>query len=69
MALMRAGHPVRFIDIEARKSKGKSHINPIRDGLRFMIIIFKIATLHAPLKLFGCQCRFFLVSHNKGRDL
>ena len=52
MALMRAGHPVKFVDIVARKRKGKSHINPIRDGLRFLIIIFKIATLYAPLKLF-----------------
>ena len=52
MALMRAGHPVDFVDIEARKRKGKSHIKPVRDGLRFLLIIFKIATLYAPLKLF-----------------
>ena len=52
MALMRAGHPVTFVDIEAGQRKGKSHINPIRDGLRFLIIIFKIATLYAPLKIF-----------------
>ena len=52
MALMRAGRPVTFVDIEAGRRTGKSHINPIRDGLRFLIIIFKIATLYAPLKVF-----------------
>ncbi|MBK7013169.1 MAG: glycosyltransferase family 2 protein [Xanthomonadales bacterium] len=31
---------------------GKSHIKPIRDGLRFLLIIFKIATLYSPLRLF-----------------
>ena len=31
---------------------GKSHIRPIRDGIRFLVIIFKIATLYAPLKIF-----------------
>ena len=52
MAFMRAGYPVEFLPIEARQRVGKSHIKPIRDGLRFLIIIFKIATLYAPLKLF-----------------
>ena len=52
MAFLRAGFPVTFLPIVAQKRKGKSHIKPIRDGLRFMVIIFKIATLYAPLKLF-----------------
>ena len=49
---MRSGYPVGFVDIEARKREGKSHINPLRDGIRFMVIIFKVATLYAPMKLF-----------------
>jgi len=52
MAFMRCGHSVKFVDIEARKRKGKSHIKPLKDGLRFLLIIFKIATLYSPLKLF-----------------
>ena len=52
MAFLRAGFPVTFLPIVAQKRKGKSHIKPIRDGVRFMVIIFKIATLYAPLKLF-----------------
>ena len=31
---------------------GKSHIRPVRDGVRFFVIIFKIATLYSPLKIF-----------------
>lgn len=52
MAFMRSGFPVEFIAIEAAQRRGKSHIRPIRDGLRFLVIIFKIATLYSPLKLF-----------------
>jgi len=52
MAFMRSGFPVDFLEIEAAARIGKSHIRPIHDGLRFLIIIFKIATLYAPLKLF-----------------
>lgn len=52
MAFMRSGYPVTFVDIEAAKRTGKSHIRPLQDGVRFLLIIFKIATLYAPLKLF-----------------
>lgn len=52
MAFLRAGYPVKFVDIEARKRVGKSHIRPLKDGIRFLMIIFKIATLYSPLKLF-----------------
>ena len=61
MAFMRSGYPVEFVDIAAYKRKGKSHIRPIRDGIRFMVIIFKIATLYAPLKLYlPASALFFL---------
>ncbi len=52
MAFMRSGFPVDFIDIHAAKRTGKSHIRPFNDGVRFLMIIFKIATLYAPLKIF-----------------
>ncbi|MEM7283507.1 MAG: glycosyltransferase family 2 protein [Pseudomonadota bacterium] len=52
MAFIRSGYPLTFVGIEAKKRKGKSHIRPLRDGLRFLLIIFKIATLYSPLKLF-----------------
>lgn len=52
MAFLRSGYPVTFEPIVAAKRVGKSHIRPIRDGVRFLIIIFKIATLYSPLKIF-----------------
>lgn len=52
MAFLRAGFPIRFEPIPVAKRIGKSHIRPIRDGVRFTVIIFKIATLYAPLKIF-----------------
>jgi len=53
MALFRAGYPVAYVPIKARRREGKSHIQPIRDGLRFLLIIFRIGTLYSPLKLFA----------------
>jgi glycosyltransferase involved in cell wall biosynthesis len=52
MAFFRAGYSVSYVDIEAGKREGKSHINLLKDGLRFFIIIFKIGTLYSPLKIF-----------------
>ena len=52
MAFLRSGYAIKFEPISAAKRVGKSHIRPIRDGVRFLIIIFKIATLYSPLKIF-----------------
>ncbi len=60
MSFLRAGYPVGFAEIVANKREGKSHINPLRDGVRFFLIIFKIGTLYSPLKLFLPFSLFFL---------
>lgn len=52
MAFFRSAYPVAYIQIPVAKRVGKSHIKPMRDGVRFLLIIFKIATLYSPLKLF-----------------
>ena len=52
MAFFRAGYRVAYVPINARTRIGQSHINPLRDGLRFLLIIFKIGTLFSPLKIF-----------------
>ena len=49
---MRSGYPVCFETVNVAQREGSSHIRPIRDGIRFLVIIFKIATLYAPLKIF-----------------
>jgi glycosyltransferase involved in cell wall biosynthesis len=52
MAFFRAGYSVRYIPININKRLGNSHIRPIRDGLRFLLIIFRVGTLYTPLKFF-----------------
>jgi glycosyltransferase involved in cell wall biosynthesis len=52
MAFLRSGYPICFEPISPRRRQGSSHIRPFRDGIRFLVIIFKIATLYAPLKIF-----------------
>jgi glycosyltransferase involved in cell wall biosynthesis len=54
MAFFRSAYPVAYVSIPvARRVGTSSHIRPLRDGLRFLLIIFKIATLYSPLKLFA----------------
>ncbi len=61
MAFLRSGYPIDFTPIEVGRREGKSHIRPITDGIRFLLIIFKIATLYSPLKIFfPISSAFFL---------
>jgi len=53
MAFFRSAYAVSYEPIPVAPRIGKSHIRPLRDGLRFLLIIFKIATLYSPLKLFA----------------
>lgn len=54
MAFFRSAYPVAYVSIPVGKRVGtNSHIRPLRDGLRFLLIIFRIATLYSPLKLFA----------------
>jgi len=62
MAFFRSAYPVAYVPIKAAQRVGKSHIKPLRDGIRFLLIIFKIATLYSPLKLFvPASVVFFLL--------
>jgi glycosyltransferase involved in cell wall biosynthesis len=62
MSFFRAGFSVAYLPIHTpRRSTGKSHIRPLRDGVRFMLIIIKIGTLYSPQKLFlPVSAGFFL---------
>lgn len=53
MAFFRSAYGVAYEPIKAAQRVGKSHIKPLKDGVRFLLIIFKIATLYSPLKLFA----------------
>ncbi|KRA51634.1 glycosyltransferase family 2 protein [Pseudoxanthomonas sp. Root630] len=62
MAFFRSAYPVAYVPIPVAKRIGRSHIRPLRDGVRFLLIIFKIATLYSPLKLFApAAVTFFLI--------
>ena len=52
MAFFRAGYSVGFVPITVGPRLGTSHINVLRDGVRFFLIIFKIGTLYSPLKVY-----------------
>ena len=63
MAFFRSAYPVAYVPVrvDARVGTG-SHIRPFKDGVRFLLIIFKIATLYSPLKLFApVGAGFFLL--------
>lgn len=64
MAFFRAGYSVTYVPIHVAKRIGNSHIQPLKDGVRFFLIIFKIATLFSPLKMFLplALLMFFLAS-------
>lgn len=52
MSFFRAGYPVAYLPIHAGSRQGKSHISPLHDGVKFLLIIFKVGTLYSPLKIF-----------------
>lgn len=52
MCFFRAGLGVAYVPVGMPPRIGKSHIRPLRDGIRFLLIILKIGTLYSPLKLF-----------------
>lgn len=61
MCFFRAGYPIAYLPIHAPKRIGKSHLRIWRDGVRFLLIMFRIATLYSPLKLFfPVSLAFFL---------
>jgi glycosyltransferase involved in cell wall biosynthesis len=75
MSFFRAGFGVAYVPVSMPPRIGRSHIRPLRDGVRFILIIIKIGTLYSPLKLFlpvsgvffttglGYYLHTFLTSH------
>jgi glycosyltransferase involved in cell wall biosynthesis len=62
MAFFRSGYPVGYVPIKAHPRIGKSHIRPLHDGIRFLLIMFRVCTLYSPLKLFmPISLSFFLL--------
>lgn len=54
LSFISAGYSVAFVPIEAaaRSPETRSHIRPLRDGLRFVLMIIRITTMMNPLRVF-----------------
>lgn len=52
MAFFRSGFHVGYVPIHAGIRKGNSHINIIKDGYRFFIVIMRVGALFSPMRFF-----------------
>lgn len=52
MAFLRSGLTVKYVPIQTLYRAGHSKIKLLKDGVRFLLIIAKIATLFAPFRVF-----------------
>lgn len=52
IAIVKAGYSLKYEPIHTTQRVGKSKIKLLRDGLRFLVIMTRIATLFSPLKVF-----------------
>ncbi len=62
MAFFRSGYSVAYIPIFVSKRLGDSHIKPVRDGFRFLLIMTKMAAIYSPMKLFVPMSLFFFTT-------
>jgi len=64
MVFLRTGYQIEYLLEDVSSDRlGKSHISPLKDGLKFLIILFKIGTLYSPLKVFSSiSALLFLVA-------
>ena len=61
LAFLRSGLTVKYVPIQSLYRSGQSKISLITDGIRFLLIITKIATLFAPFRVFLPVSVFFFV--------
>lgn len=52
LAFLRSGLTVKYVPIQSLYRSGQSKISLLTDGVRFLLIITKIATLFAPFRVF-----------------
>lgn len=62
LAFLRSGFTVKYVPIQTLYRSGQSKISLIADGIRFLLIISKIATLFSPFRVFlPVSVLFFLL--------
>jgi len=52
LAYLRSGLSIKYVPIQTLERQGKSKIKLFQDGIRFFLIITKIATLFSPFRIF-----------------
>ncbi len=61
LAFLRSGLTVKYVPIQTLYRSGQSKISLLADGVRFLLIISKIATLFAPFRVFLPVSIFFFL--------
>ncbi|MBN1564974.1 MAG: glycosyltransferase family 2 protein [Anaerolineae bacterium] len=62
IALFRAGYAVKYHPFASPARIGKSKVRPLKDGLRFLMTLTRLATLFVPLKIFLPISLIFLLT-------
>ena len=62
LAFLRSGFTVKYVPIQTLYRAGQSKISLVTDGIRFLLIITKIATLFSPFRVFLPVSLFFFVA-------
>lgn len=62
LAFLRSGFTVKYVPIQTLYRAGQSKISLITDGIRFLLIITKIATLFSPFRVFLPVSIFFFLA-------
>ncbi|MFH1776970.1 MAG: glycosyltransferase family 2 protein [Candidatus Omnitrophota bacterium] len=52
LAILKGGYNVKYVTITTARRKGKSTVNPARDGIRTILLIINTIVLFDPLKVF-----------------
>jgi glycosyltransferase involved in cell wall biosynthesis len=61
LAFLRSGLTVKYVPIHTLYRAGQSKISLVKDGVRFLLIITKIATLFSPFRIFLPVSIFFFL--------
>jgi glycosyltransferase involved in cell wall biosynthesis len=59
LAFLRSGLTIKYVPIQTLYRAGQSKISLVTDGIRFLLIITKIATLFSPFRVFLPVSLFF----------
>ncbi|MDD4908505.1 MAG: glycosyltransferase family 2 protein [Candidatus Omnitrophica bacterium] len=63
LAFLKAGRPIKYVAVSNNiRLKGKSKIRLLKDGVRFLVIITKIAIFFSPLRVFVPVSLVFFIS-------